>query len=712
MPQKKIDFFGQFRPTGVDNSAAQRIRALAGVSQQVGALAFEEGKKQRIKEGRQEGVQSVERDEEGNVIAPELRGDYTFKDQAYNEAAILAHRAEVSRDTKETLNRLQNEHELGPQAFREVAAKYKEGVLQGMPEDLKFVLSEDIENEIVTRGTQLDDKFFEFQKSKAIAAVEEQAADLKDDILNAARIGDEEQLERARAKRLALLDRGVQNGYIDPSSAKKDAESILEGVTFNRELGRLERLFEDPDLLLSEKITKATDIVDAQKNKVYKDLSPDQRDALNNALQSELNQQLKKEAEMNAQTQKELAFETVQLKLDAQYGRQPPAKIASKAYDMFRSQEISEAEYQGILNDLAAVEQKQTAIALVDDKVSRRLQGDESIALSKKEVDSYYERNIVPLLKQLPSSERAAYTANFARYVGIVPTQLGRQITNNLRSQDQELITEAAETIDAIDNIRGLESPVSPHDRAFAQQVLDLSGVMESEMALKIAREQTDPQNKDRIEARERIIKDEEYDDSYQEEAINLFDDDDIDSISAGQLEKEYKTIFEAHFKAGMDEDAAREKAEQILTKNWQYSPSSERMMKYPPEQYYAIQGDASYVKDQLNDWVRENTSFGITTEGYEKAFLASDEQTGELASMGQPDYLVYVQDNNGMLNLVTAQDPKDGKIKVVRWSPDKKAQKEKIKSMNADEVMKMRLDNLNKRSLQNMPVDVLGQGL
>lgn len=703
MPQKKIDFFGRLQPTGVDQTAAARLRALAGISEQVGALAFEEGKKQRIKEGRREGFESVQRDEQGNVIAPELRGDYKFKDQAYNEAAILAHRAEVARDTKETLNRLQNDYELNPDGFRQVAAKYKEGVLQGMPDDLKFALSEDIENEITTRGTQLDDKYFQFEKSRAIAAIEDQAADLKDDILNAARSGDEDALERARAKRLALLDRGVNSGYIDPSQAAADAESVLEGITFNREVGKIERIFSNPDLNMEEKIVEGTKIVDSKENQVYKDLSPDQRDALNNALQAELNSQLKKEAQMNAQTQKEIALETVNLKLDAQYGRRSASEISAHAYDMFRNQQITEPEYQGIMNDLAHDNAEKTKLALIDDKVSRRLQGDESIALTPKEVDGFYDRNIAPALAEMPANERAAYNANFARYVGMVPKALSRQITNNLRSQDQELILEAADTIDAIDNIRGLESPVAKHDAAFAQQVVALSQVMEAEEALKIAREQTDPQNTSRIEARERIIKDEKYEDEYSEIAKDLFDNS--DQVSLGQIEKEYQTLFETYFKAGMDEDAARDKAEQILTKNWQYSPSSDRVMKYPPEQYYAVQGDYEYIKEQLNDWVKDKTSFGISLEGYEKAFLVSDEQTGELASVGTPDYLVYVQDKNGTLNLLTGVDPKDGKMKIIRWSPDKNKEIEKRKNMNAEEVLKLREKNMRTRDLPNMPL-------
>lgn len=712
MTQKRIDFFGSFQASGVDPSAANRMRALAGVAEQVSGIALQEGKRVAIEQGAAEGRQSVQRDEEGNVIAPELRGSYTFRDQSFNEAAILAHRAEVKRDTKETLNRLQNDYEMDPDGFRQVAAKYKEGVLKGMPEELKFVLSEDIENDIVTRGVQLDDKAHQFRKQKAIAATVDMASDLRDEILNAVRSGNEEAASRYRAERLALMQRGVNSGLVDPVQAAQDAEKMKEAIVINGEIGRIERLFSDNSLGIEEKIVEGTAIVDAQKNKIYKDLTPDQRDAVNDALSAKLNEVIRLESEMNAQAQKELAQETIDLKLDAQYGRRDPAEIQAKAFDMFQDQQITEGEYQGILNSLANQEAQKTQYALIDTKVARRLSGDESIALDQKEVDIFFDRNVVPLMGQMDPTERAAYAVNFSRFTGLIPSSVKRQITNNLRSEDQELIMEAAEVIDGIDNIRGLESPVKPHDRAFAQLVTDLTQVMQPAEALKLAREQSDPQNTSRIEARERIIKDEKYQEEYQDNALGIFkgitdfgDVKGIDALNTGQLEKEYQTIFETHFKAGMDESAAREKAEQLLSKNWAFSESSGRIMKHPPEQFYAVQGETDYIKTQLDSWVRKRTSYGLTLEGYQSAMLVADEETGKLASVGKPDYLVYVQDANGMLDILTGVDPSDGKVKPIRWAPDPDIEAKRIREMNEKDAMEMRQKNQLKRSLPNMPL-------
>jgi len=713
MAQKRIDFFGQFRPTGVDPTAAEKYRQLAGIGQQVTSIALQEGKRIRTEEGMQEGLKAgQEAAEAGEAI--EKRSSFTFKDQAYNEGVILSYRAQVRKDAKETLNRLQNEYELDPEKFRSVADEYKKGIIQGLPEEFAFVVGGDIDNEIVNRATALDDAAFEHGRQQLIADNLAMAEDLKDDILNAVRRGDEKEAARLRAERMALMERGVQNRLIDPKVQAKDAESMVEQIAINREVGKLDRLFADPSLTIEEKIQRATEIVDTTKNKEFKDLDLSQKEALGDALQSKLNEQIRLQAEFKAQEQKQLAEETIALKLDAQLLRKDPVEIHAKAQDMFRNDQITEGEYQGILTSLAQAEAKETQNQLTISKVSERLKGDESILVSQKENDFFWDNVMENSLSGLEADDRISLSVNYVKDVGSVPSKLKARITNGLRSMDQDLIAESARIIDGIDNLRGIETPVTPHDRAFAQLVVDLTKNMEPAEALKIAREQTDPSNEARIKAREKLIKEQKYEDKYPDKVNSLFqssafdfgDFQGKDLINFSQMQEEYKGLFETFVKAGMDESAAEEKAGQLLVKNWSYSPSSDRMMKYPPEHYYNIQGDADYIKDQLDEFIRKETSFGITEEGYQKALLISDEQTGQLASKGTPDYLVYVLTNSGQLELVTGTDPKDGKIKPMRWSPDVKKERQRRSEEIRKGGMDIRKEALRKqRNIINMPL-------
>ena len=49
--QQKIGIFGGLRPTGVDQTATAKLQALAGITSQVGDIAFGVGAKQREKTG-------------------------------------------------------------------------------------------------------------------------------------------------------------------------------------------------------------------------------------------------------------------------------------------------------------------------------------------------------------------------------------------------------------------------------------------------------------------------------------------------------------------------------------------------------------------------------------------------------------------------------------------------------------------------------------
>ena len=69
MPQKKIEFYGQYKPTGVPDGTADMLRGLAGLTSQIGEQAFKIGAQKRQAEGAREGLQ-VQRDEQGQAIAP------------------------------------------------------------------------------------------------------------------------------------------------------------------------------------------------------------------------------------------------------------------------------------------------------------------------------------------------------------------------------------------------------------------------------------------------------------------------------------------------------------------------------------------------------------------------------------------------------------------------------------------------------------------
>jgi len=83
MAQKRIEYYGKFTPTGVDDYSDRRVRALAGLAEQVGDLAvgFAE-KKKKERQAVQEQIDTEQSIKDGLVAgaafaatgdAPELR---------------------------------------------------------------------------------------------------------------------------------------------------------------------------------------------------------------------------------------------------------------------------------------------------------------------------------------------------------------------------------------------------------------------------------------------------------------------------------------------------------------------------------------------------------------------------------------------------------------------------------------------------------------
>lgn len=672
MAQKRIDFFGQFAPTTIDTSVAESLKALAGVGQSVSNIAMPIAKRALTEKAMQEGGQ-VQRDEQGGIIAPKERTELTFYDRAYNEAAMLAYRAEVKRDTKQTLNKLRNQYQDDPQGFEFAANAYRDGILKDMPDNFAFVLGEDIQNSIANYSVDVQNEAFKRQREQSLASITDSVLDLNDDISNFARSGNEEGLKNAIAERKALFDKGVAAGLINPAKAELEHEKLEESVTVNKAIGGIERLFEQ-EIPLAEKVALA----ERAMSEDLPDLSPEQKDALVSAMQATVNEQVKKASQLTAEQEKQIALQTVELQLDAQFSRRPAADIQADAFDMFNRGSISEKEYKGIVTDVIQAQRKQMETSNLDIKVSQRLAGDDSVLLSQKEVDDFYERNMEGLLDDMEQGERVPLLANYVTLTGSMPGRLAQRISNNLRSQDVDKIAESADLIDRLDDIRGIDSGIKSNDRAFASIVTNMAGVMSSEQAIDYATQLTDPRNKQRIEAREAEIKEEEFD--YLDFVEDDFDE--LDGVSTAALTKEYKDTFELHFKAGMDESEAKAVTSKLLKRNWKYSDSSDRMMKYPPEDYYAVSGDTRYIKNELGRYVSKNFMFD---QAVERSFLVSDQETSRLASKGQPDYLVMVELESGELMTLSAVDPKDGKTKIIRWSPDVEAQQKKQTKKNIE---------------------------
>ena len=678
MAQKRIDFFGQFRPTGVDPTAAQKFRALAGVAEQVGTIATQMGiqkSQENIEAAGKEGALA------GAEGRPEFREESTKADAAFNKAALLSYRASVRRDTKLEMERLNQEYELDPEGFKAAADGYFQGVTDDLPDEMRLVIGDDIQNSIVDNYSRLSDSAFKRQKQEDIANVAASLEDISDDISKAARSGNAQSLEVYVADAYGVIKQGVDSGLLSPDEANKRRELIKESIQTNQAIGDVERIFESEGTV-QEKTRAATEYLESMDTS---DLNQSQVDRLTDVLQGSIAENIKTQSQLTAEQEKEISRKTIELQLDAKYSRRAMTDILADAGNMFDANLLSESEYRSIKSDLISNAQKEAQTIDSDLAVMERLRGNKSIVMDASNVNSFYDRNVAPEVNELDPQAATATKVNFAIKTGVVPNAVTNEIKNGLLSNDPALIYQASDMLEQLDDAANIEVKLTANERAFADIVTNLTDTMQPEDAIQYARQLTDPTNQARVEHRSQIIKDDDLADNYQDiissEFGGLFGGG-LDDVNLPVMTEEYKQTFESLFKAGMDEDSAESKAVQLLKKNWSYSDAFDTVMKHAPDKFYSdTQGQSDYIKPQLMQWYSDLQFDGDIPKNIlgnvNDLFLLSDDKTQRMGR--SPDYLVMSVGDAGELMPLMIPD-ENGRLSAVRYAPDVKAQNDKIK--------------------------------
>tara|TARA_R110002124_G_scaffold4836_1_gene30351 strand:+ start:603 stop:2705 length:2103 start_codon:yes stop_codon:yes gene_type:complete len=246
MAQKPIGYYGEFRPTGVDQSAARRFQALAGLADQVGDIAFQIGSKKAEKVGAEKGGKAGREAAEAGTSAETKKGflaSMSIEAQAYNTAMKSAYLSEVSTDAKEQIERIAAEHPDNTTAFLKNAAGYRKGLLEGddaiVSEDFRDEIAATVDNYIANAQTAV----FKNQVAKN-RQVAKDADDARLDVLaieieERSATGSRIQAEVSLANLYTLLDSQVAINAISLDVAetqKRSARNQLESGLLKAEL--------------------------------------------------------------------------------------------------------------------------------------------------------------------------------------------------------------------------------------------------------------------------------------------------------------------------------------------------------------------------------------------------------------------------------------------------------------------------------------------
>ena len=247
MAQKPIGYYGEFRPTGVDQSAARRFQALAGLADQVGDIAFQIGAKKAeqvgAEEGEKAGFEAAKNLSTPGAEAPKTRKGFlasmSIQDQAYNTALKSGYLAQVSTDAREQISRISAQYPNDQKAFQANARQYTQGLLQGVGDDFRDDIEATVNNYVANAETSVFKNEIIKNRASAEASVRSRLDGLLLEINEVSSGGDREQAENSLLEYQTLISSQVAIEAIDLDVAESKiriARNKLESGLLKSEL--------------------------------------------------------------------------------------------------------------------------------------------------------------------------------------------------------------------------------------------------------------------------------------------------------------------------------------------------------------------------------------------------------------------------------------------------------------------------------------------
>ena len=663
---------------GALSSLSDRLQAF---SNKAGAIAIDRAKQAGAAEAQQVELQK----KDGVTQAPEFK-DVGFiggvADASYNKALRDSYLSSIATDTRKELSRIESENPNDVTAFNDAAEGFVNGLISNVDPSVRQATSQSANSILTDAQIRVQKKEADLNRKEAIKQRQNHIELASGEAQRLAREGNDIGSLEALAEIDASLNSLVETGDMLEADADAIRHKETKKIASQVFLGQIDNA---ADQSIAEGFAK----LDEMAGEIPDGWTPDEWNSLVRQGTAELNQRITRQAKVEADKQIEVERQISDLKIRARNNIGDAGTNIREADDKFDQGVISGDERASIITSVlnGQKESRQESIDFM--AVANRLGGDSSQVLDLNQINSYWDKVMSPQLEQMPQEMQDAHAAQFVDSMKVVPTPLKNQINTNLRSEDPALIAQSADLIDRLDGVPGLvDRDFSPNDRAFARQVAELSVNLAPAEAVKLARQNTDPNDKARVESRKEQIKESKFAEEYQSivtDEFTTFFGSQVDDINRGKLETQYKALFESHYTAGMDEDNAKEKAFQIMRRNW--GEFNGRAMMYPVQTYYTVGADSEYIKDQLETDVRDNNLFGFEIDR-DEIVLFSDDRTAREAAGGQPTYQVKI--NSAEQGVIV--------IPGFRWRPDMQSEIDKQVIENETELLKLREDSKPKR--------------
>jgi hypothetical protein len=714
--QQRIDVYGGFTPTGVDRTAGDKMRALAGLGQTMRESTLAIGKPmveaERVKQAEIASAETGTIDPEtGELIGPaEEVAAYKFGAAQANAVMRNTYESNVSVEMNNIVDSAATEFPDDIIGYKNKVDSQIKGLIGAMPEEYRG----SAENLFARLNNPVSANIADNERKKNLeisnAEIGQAADAASKNLSNAAYAGDADGTRDFFSEYAVSVDKLVQQNAITQEKGNQLIEAQNERVKIQSKAGEFDRAIRTEDFTPEQQAAAGRSIVDALRENPDSDLSAEQNQKLLATLDTQVTAMETANAKADAKLSREEMIDLSNLDIEIANQDLPAEELVLKVYELFDKGVIKTAD--GISSRIKAINKvnttarkKNAGIARAADKIKGvEPVGDQPIIpVSDKDYDNLYE-----VITSTPESEgglptnpdlRRAQQATFVQRSGHVPKQLKDEIQAGLISQDPEEVANAYRTITQIQEIPGVG------ETAFSKNEIVLATHMDSfirsgippEDALQMARNIVgtgSEQMKARSEARATEIKDDDetfgapvYATEVTKQFTGMFESEADFQQDAGfdALVSDYGSLVESFYRAGSTIDQAKDNAARAVQANWGRGEFG--LMKYPPKQYYALPGteDTSYIRTELQELFDQQ---GIKVNA-EDIFLVSDATTARQASTGQPSYSIMIKNEYGALEAVEVVGP--GLKMTSRFVPDvkefTKRQQENIK-INAEKGM------------------------
>jgi hypothetical protein len=248
--QQRIESYGEFRPTGGDDSISRRMQALAGLGETVAGVAEQFGRAKAEREAPEQAQQAVE---EAVTVDPET-GEKVFGavptrrgwgSEVFNRTAVNAYLSEVSMDSDAKFLELQETFKDDPAGFSSSAKAYLDATIKGLPADAQIKANEVLTNRILSTEQKINTEFLRQANNKNINTLNNSIDVGLINIANLAREGDVE-LANSEAEMLKLTMDALAEASPKYASIVSEQKRKLKNKIYEQtELSKIDAISEE-----------------------------------------------------------------------------------------------------------------------------------------------------------------------------------------------------------------------------------------------------------------------------------------------------------------------------------------------------------------------------------------------------------------------------------------------------------------------------------